>query len=420
MSYTIAVPSSSIQKVLTYGIPSITSVSGGVAVANGAVSITSSYPPLPTVVDSAYVQANVATGIATSSYNQANTATTLAQIVYDYANTIQGGAAIDNVARQIALSAQANTIIIQGVNVTQNTWISTNNSIQSGINSSQNTRMSTIETTLGSISVINTNQNNSISIIQSVDLTQDTRLNSIETINNNQNTIIQIIQGVDSWQNSQIIALNQYATSAFNTANSISSGGTSTIDSFARTTANGANGLAQGAFNVANNKVASITGTTNQITVAGTTTIPALSLPQNINTGASVQFGSFGVGTAASGTTGEIRATNEVTAYYSSDERLKENIIVIDDALGKLKQIRGVMYDWKDSHIQSRGGLDDYFVRKHDTGVIAQDVEKVLPEVIAERPDGTKAVRYEKLAGIIIQAINELADQVEEIKKRLD
>jgi hypothetical protein len=412
MSYTIAVPSSSIQKVLTYGIPSITAVSGGVAVANGAATITSSYPPLPTVVDSAYVQANVATGIATSSYNQANTATTLAQIVYDYANTIGGGASIDNVARQIALSAQSNTIIIQGVNVTQNI------------------RLNSVET-------INTNQNTSIAIIQGVDLTQNTRLNSIETINSSQNTsitilqnvndtqntTISIIQGVNLAQNTQITAVNGYAAGAFNAANtalsSISGGGISAIDSVARTTANGANGLAAGAFNVANNKVTSITGTTNQIVVAGTTTIPALSLPQNINTGASVQFGSFGVGTAASGTTGEIRATNEVTAYFSSDERLKENIVIIDDALGKLKQIRGVMYDWKDSHVQSRGGLDDYFVRKHDTGVIAQDVEKVLPEVVAERPDGTKAVRYEKLAGIMIQAINELADQVEEIKKGL-
>jgi hypothetical protein len=409
MSYTIAVPSSSIQKVLTYGIPSITSVSGGVAVANGAVSITSSYPPLPTVVDSAFVQANVATGIATSSYNQANTATTLAQIVYDYANTISGGSATDNVARQVALSAQANTIIIQGVNVTQNTRI---NSIET-INTTQNTRINSIET-------INTNQNTSITIIQGVNDTQNTRLGSIETINTNQNTSISIIQAVDAWQNTQITAVNGYAASAYATANSISSGGITAIDSFARTTANGANGLAAGAFSVANNKVSSITGTTNQITVAGTTTVPVLSLPQNMHTGASVQFGSFGVGTAASGTTGEIRATNEVTAYFASDERLKENIVVIDDALGKLKQIRGVMYDWKDSHIQSRGGLDDYFVRKHDTGVIAQDVEKVLPEVIAERPDGTKAVRYEKLAGVIIQAINELADQVEEIKKRLD
>ena len=135
--------------------------------------------------------------------------------------------------------------------------------------------------------------------------------------------------------------------------------------------------------------------------------------------GSSYQMTGLGVGTPASATTGEIRATNEITAYYSSDETLKENIITITDALGKLKQVRGVMYDWKDSVIQSRGGLDDYFVRKHDTGVIAQDVEKILPEVVAERPDGTKAVRYEKLAGIIIQAINELAKQVEEIKDKL-
>ena len=413
MSYTIAVPSSSIQKVLTYGIPSITAVSGGVAVANGAATITSTYPPLPPVNDPAYAQANVATGIATSSYNQANTATNLAQTVYNYAYTISGGAAIDNVARVIASSASANTIILQGVNVTQNT------------------RLNSIET-------INTNQNTTISIIQGVDTTQNTRLNSIETINGNQNTsitllqsvndtqntTISIIQGVDLAQNTQITAVNGYAAGAFSAANtalsSISGGGISAIDSVARTTANGANGLAAGAFSVANNKVSSITGTSNQIVVGGTTTVPVLSLPQNINTGASVQFGSFGVGTAASGTTGEIRATNEVTAYFASDERLKENIVVIDDALGKLKQIRGVMYDWKDSHIQSRGGLDDYFVRKHDTGVIAQDVEKVLPEVVAERPDGTKAVRYEKLAGIMIQAINELADQVEEIKKRLN
>jgi hypothetical protein len=413
MSYTIAVPAASIQKVLSYGIPSITSVSGGVAAANGAVTITSSYPNLPTVTDPAYQQANVATGIATSSYSQANTATNLAQTVYDYANTISGGSATDNVARTTASSAQANTIILQGINTTQNTRI---NSIET-INSTQNTRINSIET-------INTNQNTSITILQGVNTTQNTRLGSIETINTNQNTTISIIQGVDSWQNTQITAVNGYAAGAFSAANSalssISGGGVSAIDSVARTTANGANGLAAGAFSVANNKVSSITGTTNQITVGGTTTVPVLSLPQNINTGASVQFGSFGVGTAASGTTGEIRATNEVTAYYSSDERLKENIVVIDDALGKLKQVRGVMYDWKNSVIQSRGGLDDYFVRKHDTGVIAQDVEKVLPEVVAERPDGTKAVRYEKLAGIIIQAINELADQVEEIKKRLD
>ncbi|NDD99797.1 tail fiber domain-containing protein, partial [bacterium] len=65
------------------------------------------------------------------------------------------------------------------------------------------------------------------------------------------------------------------------------------------------------------------------------------------------------------GTTGEIRATNEVTAYYSSDSRLKENVQTIENALDKLRQLNGVMFDWTDEVILQRGGEDGYFVRKH-------------------------------------------------------
>jgi hypothetical protein len=132
------------------------------------------------------------------------------------------------------------------------------------------------------------------------------------------------------------------------------------------------------------------------------------------------QLVSLGVGTAPSGTAGEIRATNEITAYYSSDRNLKENITPIENALVKLRQLSGVMFDWTDEEIARRGGEDGYFVRKHDTGVIAQDVEQVLPEVVVTREDGYKAIKYEKMAGLIIQAINELADSVDEIKKRLN
>jgi hypothetical protein len=139
-----------------------------------------------------------------------------------------------------------------------------------------------------------------------------------------------------------------------------------------------------------------------------------------LSSSANPQYTSIGVGTAASGTVGEIRATNEITAYFSSDRNLKENIQPIENALEKLRQITGVMFDWTDEEVERRGGEDEYFVRKHDTGVIAQDVEVVLPEVVATRPDGHKAVKYEKMAGLIIQAINELANQVDEIKKRLD
>jgi hypothetical protein len=125
---------------------------------------------------------------------------------------------------------------------------------------------------------------------------------------------------------------------------------------------------------------------------------------------------SLGVGTAPSGTTGEIRATNDITAYFSSDIRLKTNITQIQNALDKIKNIRGVEFDWVDEYLQNHGGEDGYFVRKHDVGVIAQEIEKVLPEVVAERDDGIKAVKYDRVVALLIEAVKELADQVKELK----
>ena len=128
------------------------------------------------------------------------------------------------------------------------------------------------------------------------------------------------------------------------------------------------------------------------------------------------QFNSIGVGTAASGTAGEIRATNNITAYYSSDARLKTNVVEISDALSKVNQIRGVEFDWTDEYIEKAGGEDNYFVRKHDVGVIAQEIEKVLPEVVAEREDGIKAVKYDRIVALLIEAVKDLSKQVEELK----
>ena len=109
---------------------------------------------------------------------------------------------------------------------------------------------------------------------------------------------------------------------------------------------------------------------------------------------------------------GEGRFSSEVTAYYTSDERLKENISTIENALDKVNCIRGVEFDWKADHIKKRGGEDGYYVRKHDVGIVAQDVAKVCPEVVAEREDGTLGVKYEKLIGLLVQAINELSAKV--------
>ena len=128
------------------------------------------------------------------------------------------------------------------------------------------------------------------------------------------------------------------------------------------------------------------------------------------------QFNSIGVGTAASTTAGEIRATDNITAYYSSDARLKENVEPIGDALDKLDMIRGVTYDWSDSYIEAKGGEDGYFVRKNDVGVIAQEVERVLPQIVGENAQGFKAVRYERLVALLVEAVKELRAEVKALK----
>lgn len=112
---------------------------------------------------------------------------------------------------------------------------------------------------------------------------------------------------------------------------------------------------------------------------------------------------------------GNISATGNVTAYATSDNRLKENVVPIESALDKLEKIDGVYFDWKAEYIQSNGGEDGYFVRKHDVGVIAQQVEEVLEEVVATRNDGYKAVRYEKIVPLLIQAIKELRNEVKKL-----
>ena len=152
---------------------------------------------------------------------------------------------------------------------------------------------------------------------------------------------------------------------------------------------------------------------TNFVTESGATARTSIGL----GTGNDVQFDSFGVGTAASGTTGEIRATNDVTAFYSSDVALKENITNIPDPIESLKKLNGVLFDWKKEYIDQRGGEDGYFVRKKDVGVIAQEVEKVLPEAVAQRPDGIKAVKYDRLTCLLIEAVKVLTDKVEKLSK---
>jgi len=136
-----------------------------------------------------------------------------------------------------------------------------------------------------------------------------------------------------------------------------------------------------------------------------------------LGTTADPQFNSVGVGTAASATTGQIRATDDITAFYSSDVSLKENIHNIPSASDKIEQLNGVLFDWKQDWIDTNGGEDGYFVRKSDVGVIAQDVEKVLPEIVGTRPNGIKAVKYDRLCALLIEGFKEMRQEIKQLKE---
>ena len=103
---------------------------------------------------------------------------------------------------------------------------------------------------------------------------------------------------------------------------------------------------------------------------------------------------------------GSVNVTGDITAYHTSDARLKDNVTPIENALYKVKQIGGYEFDWNNNSEHSG----------HDVGVIAQEIEKVLPEVVAERDNGYKAVRYEKIVALLIEAVKQQQSQIDELK----
>ena len=118
---------------------------------------------------------------------------------------------------------------------------------------------------------------------------------------------------------------------------------------------------------------------------------------------------------------GDLSATGNIIAYSSSDKRLKENIQPIENALEKIDKLDGVEFDWTDEYMEKHVGDDadaNLLVKKHDVGVIAQQVEEVLPEVVVQRKDGYLAVRYEKVVPLLIEAIKELKAEINQLKNK--
>ena len=160
------------------------------------------------------------------------------------------------------------------------------------------------------------------------------------------------------------------------------------------------------AVNITGNLTGNASGTSKNIT--------DYTINQSVGTSNNVQFNSLGIGTAGSGTAGEIRATNNITAYYS-DDKLKTRIGNIENALDKVLSLNGFYYEANET-AQSLG----YHV-KREVGVSAQEVQNILPEIVVPAPISDKylTVHYERLVPLLIEAMKEQQKQIEDLSEKI-
>lgn len=153
-----------------------------------------------------------------------------------------------------------------------------------------------------------------------------------------------------------------------------------------------------------------ITKTLQDVTTAGATTSTAITITNtstsiNKTTGALVVTGGVGIGET-------LNVGGDVVAYASSDIRLKDNIQPIENPLQKINQIGGYSFEWNAEKQNIYSGKD--------YGVIAQEIEKILPELVDTRENGYKAVKYDKLVSLLIEGIKDLSKEVEQLKKQVN
>jgi len=104
---------------------------------------------------------------------------------------------------------------------------------------------------------------------------------------------------------------------------------------------------------------------------------------------------------------GNIVASGNVTAFGTipSDERLKEDVRTLEDSLDIIKRLRGVSFILKNT-------------KKPSLGLIAQEVQEVLPSLVYQGPDEMLSVAYANMVGVLIEAVKELSDRVEQLEKK--
>ena len=130
--------------------------------------------------------------------------------------------------------------------------------------------------------------------------------------------------------------------------------------------------------------------------------ITANTASTNITTGAMIVTGGVGI-------SGALNVGGDITAFASSDVTLKENITPISNAVDKVRSISGNTFTWNKKSVYNG---------EEGTGIIAQEIEALgLPGVTETRQDGTKAVRYDRLVPLLIEAIKELDTKVKSLER---
>ena len=153
---------------------------------------------------------------------------------------------------------------------------------------------------------------------------------------------------------------------------------------------------------------AGVSKTLQDVTNEGSSSINALTVGNGTDstsktTGALIVSGGLGV-------LNTINAGGDVVAFASSDERLKDNIKPIENPLDIISKISGNTFDWNSEKQNIYNGKD--------YGVIAQEIQKVMPELVNTRDSGYLAVKYDKIVPLLIESIKELKKEIEELKSK--
>ncbi|MGH1363215.1 MAG: tail fiber domain-containing protein [Calditrichia bacterium] len=127
-------------------------------------------------------------------------------------------------------------------------------------------------------------------------------------------------------------------------------------------------------------------------------------------------LGRVGIGTDSPVQTLDVRGTiGSSGQVYHSDRRWKKNIVTFPNALDAVMKLRGVIYEWRRNEFADRNFPDGTKV-----GVVAQEVEAVIPELVTTGEDGYKSVEYANMVGVLIEAMKELKEQNDELRKRVE